>query len=175
MKAVHNETSLWSLCSCGAVKRASRQLGRLYDEALAPAGLRSTQYTLLTQILLSGAPALRQLAGALVMDLSALGHTLKPLIRDGLVTVDPDPSDRRVKRARLTALGKAKQQEGQASWIGAQRGVDAIIGDGEAGQMREMLNAVSSPEFAKQFRARVCAAPAEISAPIKRRGRDLAS
>jgi DNA-binding MarR family transcriptional regulator len=152
MNVADEEKGLWGHCSCGAVKRASRRLSQLYDEMLAPSGLRSTQYTLLTQILIAGEPSLRQLASALVMDLSALGHTLKPLIRDGLVALRPDPSDRRVKRAALTALGRARQREAQILWRVAQGRIDDLLGAAEASDMRRMLNAVSSPEFAEQFR-----------------------
>jgi DNA-binding MarR family transcriptional regulator len=152
MNVDDKEQGLWGHCSCGAVKRASRRLSQLYDEMLEPSGLRSTQYTLLTQILIAGEPSLRQLAGALVMDLSALGHTLRPLIRDGLVALRPDLSDRRVKRAILTALGRARQREAQSLWRVAQGRIDDLLGAAEADDMRRMLNAVSSPEFAEQFR-----------------------
>ena len=41
------------------------------------------------------------------MDLSALGHTLKPLIRDTYIILVPDKDDRRVKHVTLTKWEKA--------------------------------------------------------------------
>jgi DNA-binding MarR family transcriptional regulator len=123
--------------------------------SVAPTGLRSTQYTLLTQIEKSGQPSLQELAGVLVMDLSALGHTLKSLIRDGLVVIKPDLNDRRVKRATLTSASLAKQVEAQQLWNAAQRRCDAFFGETAAREMRRMLNAISSPEFAARFHADV--------------------
>ena len=51
-------------------------------------------------------PTLRDLANDIVMDLSALGHTLKPLIRDGYVALVPDKEDGRLKHATLTNAGQ---------------------------------------------------------------------
>jgi DNA-binding MarR family transcriptional regulator len=49
-----------------------------------------------------------EIAGALIMDLSALGHTLKPLIRDGYVETVADKDDHRI---RLTKAGEKKLAE----------------------------------------------------------------
>jgi DNA-binding MarR family transcriptional regulator len=143
----------WDFCTNMAIKRASRRLGQLYDSVLAPAGLRSTQHALLSQIKLSDGPTLRALAAAMVMDLSALGHTLKPLIRDGFVELVPDARDRRAKRARLTAAGKAKQAESAALWRRAQARFDARFGAAESASLRRALALISSDEFAKEFAA----------------------
>ena len=65
-------------------------------------------------------PTLRELAEAIVMDLSALGHTLKPLIRDGYVALVPDKNDGRVKHATLTkGRGKEARADDQAVVRGA--------------------------------------------------------
>ncbi len=93
------------------LRRASRMLGQLYDDALAPSGLRATQHGLLAQIAIMDGPTLRDLAAEIVMDLSALGHTLKPLIRDGYVALVPDKDDRRVKHAMLTKAGQKKLKQ----------------------------------------------------------------
>jgi DNA-binding MarR family transcriptional regulator len=37
-------------CACTNLKRASRVVGRAYDEALAPAGLNATQYAILANV-----------------------------------------------------------------------------------------------------------------------------
>ncbi|PTT92617.1 MarR family transcriptional regulator, partial [Pseudomonas sp. HMWF031] len=38
------------VCTNTALRRAARRLGNLYDDALAPLGLKSTQVSLLTEI-----------------------------------------------------------------------------------------------------------------------------
>ena len=146
------DDSIWMHCSNTAIRRAARQLGQLYDDCMEGTGLRGTQFSLLSQIAASGEPALKQLAEAMVMDLSALGHTLKPLIRDGYVELLPDQEDRRVKRARLTALGQKTQKNLLANWRDAQGRFDRVFGKEQSEEIRKALAFVSSPEFAKAFR-----------------------
>jgi DNA-binding MarR family transcriptional regulator len=89
----------------------------------------------------------------MVMDLSALGHTLKPLIRDGLVELVPDETDRRARRVRLTAAGRARQAELVASWQEAQRRFDKVLGAEKSAELRRTLAFISSEEFAKAYAA----------------------
>src|ERR1700716_1246380 len=76
-----------SVCNCTALRKASRRISQLYDAALAPSGLKTTQRAILAQIRRSEATTVGNLAEALVMDAGALAHTLKPLERDGLISI----------------------------------------------------------------------------------------
>jgi DNA-binding HxlR family transcriptional regulator len=78
-------------CSCTALRKASRRISQLYDTALAPSGLKTTQHAILAQIGRSEPTMVGELAEALVMDSGAFAHTLKPLERDGLIAVAVDP------------------------------------------------------------------------------------
>ena len=151
MNAKAETFGVWDYCSNSALRRASRQLGQLYDDVLKPSGLRITQYSLLTQILFSDAPPLKVLAEMMVMDLSALGHTLKPLIREGLVELVPDGKDRRVKRAQLTDTGRKAWEETNELWRDAQARFDNAFGTAEAKAMRKAMEVVSSKDFARRF------------------------
>jgi len=146
------EDGTWMHCSNTAIRRAARQLGQLYDDCMEGSGLKGTQFSLLSQIAASDRPALKQLAEAMVMDLSALGHTLKPLIRDGYVELIPDPTDRRVKRARLTPLGQKTQKALLANWRDAQDRFDRAFGHQQSEDIRKALAIMASPEFSAAFR-----------------------
>jgi DNA-binding MarR family transcriptional regulator len=148
----HLDDAIWFHCSNSAVRRASRQLGQLYDDAMGDSGLKGTQFSLISQIRYSGEPSLKSLAEAMVMDLSALGHTLKPLLRDGMVELVPDEKDRRVKRVRLTEAGAAKQREIAKRWKIAQDQFDAAFGKEKSEELRRALAFISSKEFAETFR-----------------------
>src|SRR5271155_138943 len=93
-------------CNCTALRKASRRMSQLYDEALAPCGLRTTQRAILNHIKRAGTPGMGELAEALVMDRGALAHNLKPLERDGFLQVRVDPKDRRNRIVILTTAGK---------------------------------------------------------------------
>jgi DNA-binding MarR family transcriptional regulator len=141
----------WNYCSNSALKRASRQLGQLYEDVLAPSGLKITQYTLLTQIKLGRETPLKMLAEAMVMDLSALGHTLKPLQRDGLVELVSDEHDRRVKRVRLTQKGDKLWTDTNGLWREAQARFDAAFGEDASENLRRTMDLIASPGFAAAF------------------------
>ncbi|TIO50241.1 MAG: winged helix-turn-helix transcriptional regulator [Mesorhizobium sp.] len=133
----------FSRCNNATLRRAARRLGRFYDDALAPAGLKGTQFGLLFQIQVGSEPAMGAIAEALIMDLSALGHTLKPLIRDGYVETFADKDDRRIKRVRLTLQGRAKLDEAIKLWSAAQRQFEDMVGTEQAAKLRATLDAVA--------------------------------
>jgi DNA-binding MarR family transcriptional regulator len=94
-----------------ATRKASRRLTQLYDNALKPCGLKSTQYAILAEPdrRSQRPPTIRELADALVMDRSALGHNLRPLERNELIALDESEEDRRRRRhVVMTPQGKAK-------------------------------------------------------------------
>jgi DNA-binding MarR family transcriptional regulator len=140
-----------SICSNGALRRAARGIGQLYDEAIASAGINATQYNLLRAISRLDRPTQSELAVDMVMDLSALGHTLKPLIRDGWVEVQKDNEDARRRRIALTSAGEAKLCEAQVLWKQAQKRFDLLVGRAASQELRDLLDKIASPEFARRF------------------------
>lgn len=76
-------------CNGGAIKKAVRRISLIYDKALAPTGLKITQYGILSAINARGAalPTMHELAKELVMDRSTLGQNLRPLERAELIAI----------------------------------------------------------------------------------------
>jgi DNA-binding MarR family transcriptional regulator len=138
-------------CNNGAVRQAARMLGQLYDDVLAPSGLRVTQHNLLYTIDVLSEPTLREMAEALVMDLSALGHSLKPLVRDGLVAIVPDPNDGRAKRATLTKAGIKKLKLSTRLWQDAQTRFETAFGAKKSDDLRALLLGIATQEFRAAF------------------------
>ena len=118
---------------------------------LAPCGLRSTQRSILIHIARAGRPSMGELAGHLVLDRSALAHTLKPLEKDGLIQVVVDENDRRNRRALLTAAGYTKLAEAMPLWENAQRSFEKVFGVRKAKALRASLKFLASVDFAKAF------------------------
>jgi DNA-binding MarR family transcriptional regulator len=138
-------------CSCTALRKATRRISQLYDTALAPSGLKTTQRAILAQIGRSEPTTVGELAEALVMDSGALAHTLKPLERDSLVAVAVDPGDRRNRLITLTRRGRAKLAETDVLWAKAQRGFEAALGRAESKALREVLHVLISDDFTAAF------------------------
>jgi DNA-binding MarR family transcriptional regulator len=139
------------LCNNDTMRKATRAVGQLYDDVLAPSGLRNTQFGLLVHIDELDEPTVKALAEELVMDQSALGQTLKPLVRDGLVRLVPNPEDGRSKRVTLTKAGQRKVAETMSLWADAQGRLEQVFGDEKARHLREALLILASPEFATAF------------------------
>src|SRR5271170_789143 len=114
-------------------------MGQLYDDMLSPSGLKGTQFTLLANIVALDEPTMRELAEALVMDLSALGHALKPLTRDGWVVLYADARDGRAKRVKLTVDGLAKFKEAMSHWQEAHGRFESAYGVEKAAALRSAL------------------------------------
>lgn len=136
------------MCCSTALRKATRRVTQLYDEALAPVGLRSTQYSILMELSRRGreAPTLQVLADALVMDRSALGHTLRPLERDGLLALQHGESDRRQRQVVLTRKGQALVARAQPLWQRAQDRFCEVFGEAEAAILRITLLDIAADE-----------------------------
>jgi DNA-binding MarR family transcriptional regulator len=140
-----------SRCNCTALRKATRRISQLYDTALAPSGLKTTQRAILAQLGRSEPVTVGQLAEALVMDAGALAHTLKPLERERLVAVTVDPSDRRNRLIKLTRQGRARLAESDALWAKAQTGFEAAFGRVESETLRQALQLLVSDRFNSIF------------------------
>src|ERR1700734_3719029 len=111
-----------SSCTCGSLRKASRRISQFYDSALAPVGIKSTQFSILSEVdrgSLHGPVTMCELATAMVMDRSTLGHNLKPLERDDLVVLRLSAEDRRKRYVELTKKGKLILQKARRLWRAA--------------------------------------------------------
>ena len=144
--------SVERVCTNTALRLAARRLGQLYDEALAPLDLKATQLALISEIdKLTGAdqqgPALQDLATRLAIQLSALTHALRPLVRDGLVELRLDAKDRRTKHGVLTPLGKTRLSDAMVRWAATNDQVEAVLGPASAASLRALADQVASDAF----------------------------
>jgi DNA-binding MarR family transcriptional regulator len=137
-KSLSNPTD----CNCLALRQATRYITQFYDRYLAAAGLRTTQYGILSRLKRQGPMSINTLAAELVLDRTTLGRNVRPLERDDLIAIEPDPSDGRSKILRLTKAGDARFQRAQKHWVEAQKHFERAYGGRQASQLRESLRAV---------------------------------
>jgi len=144
-------------CTNTALRRATRRLGQLYDDAIGPLGLKATQFGLLaaiSELTEDGkAPTLNEIAARQLIQISALTHALKPLVRDGLVKLHPDSADRRSKRAALTPAGLSRLQQAAARWAQANGQVEITLGPGVAEGLRALADLIASERFLDAYRS----------------------
>jgi DNA-binding MarR family transcriptional regulator len=115
-------------CACANLRKAARAVTQVFDEALAPSGLRATQFTLLVTNRLTGESTINDLAEKMAMDRTTLSRNLKPLVRSGLLEVRPG-EDSRTRLVRVTPAGERSLEEAYPLWQQAQRETVGALGE----------------------------------------------
>ncbi len=86
------------------------------------------------------------------MERSALGQTLRPLARDGLIDLGHDKRDGRRRPVKLTKAGKDKVVRGRRYWAGAHEKFENFFGDDQLIVLRETLRDIAeSPQLPEAF------------------------
>jgi len=87
-------------CAAYQFRRTSRAVARLYDAALAPSGIRSTQFAILTAIAKLQPVSMSRIGEILVIDAATMTRSLRLLQKNGLIEIAP----RGARRQRLLTL-----------------------------------------------------------------------
>jgi DNA-binding MarR family transcriptional regulator len=124
-------------CVCVTLRRAARAFSQIYDDALAPSGLRITQFSLLRAVARLEPASIGNLAAAQALDRTTLSRNLAPLERDGLINQGPG-ADRRVSEISLTAAGRAAIARALPLWRQTQRKIREEFSDAALGQLRTL-------------------------------------
>jgi DNA-binding MarR family transcriptional regulator len=109
------------------LRRVSRQVSRHYDDALRPAGLRITQFTILAVLAQTGRISVTDLSNMLGMERSALARGLKPVARKRFVAVSQG-HDKRTRLAEITRAGTRKLNDALPRWKQAQSELTRKLG-----------------------------------------------
>lgn len=114
------------LCVCATLRKATRTVTQLYDDALRPAGIRSTQFQTLMTIATAGEATVTQLTRLLLIDQTTLTRNLAVLTRDGLLRY-VQKTDGRLKAVKLTRKGEQTLKAALPLWTQVQKQVTEAI------------------------------------------------
>ncbi len=114
-------------CTLFRVRCASRAVTQVYEAALAPAGLKATQLSILVATAAREGWTMSDLAAALGMDRTTLTRNTGPLRRRGLLRIGAG-RDLRSRSVVLTPKGHAALHRAYPLWQKAQRGLVAGLG-----------------------------------------------
>jgi DNA-binding MarR family transcriptional regulator len=115
-------------CTANNLRKATRAVTSLFDDALRPAGLRISQLSILIALALAEEATVSKLAGLLALERTTMTRNLAPLERRGLVETVAG-ADARHRVLRLTAKGKAALARALPVWKRVQDRVVAGLGD----------------------------------------------
>ncbi len=114
-------------CLCGALRKATRAVTRIYDDALRPSGLRITQLALLRQLSRRGELRMHDLSAVLVVEDTTLNRSARAMQDRGWIEIRTG-SDRRERMVSITAAGRAVLAEAEPLWAEAQRRMTDELG-----------------------------------------------
>jgi DNA-binding MarR family transcriptional regulator len=116
-------------CLCANLRRTTRAVTHLYEEALRPLGLRATQFTILQALERTGEITQGELGDLLATDSTTLTRTLQIMGRNGWVAERPG-DDRRERWLRLAKAGRALLIRATPAWEKTQSRLAQKLGEG---------------------------------------------
>jgi DNA-binding MarR family transcriptional regulator len=127
-------------CTNLKLRQFMRRMSQYYDTELAKAGLKTTQYSLLSYVDKLGPVRPGELAAGLKMDASTLTRNLKPLVDAGWVVVSAGvrPTSRLVG---LTPAGRDKRAKAKRRWKVAQEGINQLLGAEQVVALHALIDA----------------------------------
>ncbi|BAN47563.1 MarR family winged helix-turn-helix transcriptional regulator [Metapseudomonas resinovorans] len=126
-------------CLCTKLRRATRNVTRLYDDALAGVGLNVAQYSLLKHLARLDQPSITSLAEAMGLDRSTLGRNLKVLEAKGLVQLEGG-EDQRNRLVSLTPAGRLVLEQALQAWEQVQQDLGQRIGPENRAALMALLD-----------------------------------
>ena len=126
-------------CACYHVRHAARVITRAYDEALKPAGLRGPQFSILTALRVAKDVSISRLAEHMGMDRTTMSRNLRPLERQGLVTVSPEGRGP-TRTIALTEAGSARLDQAIPLWKRVQEKAMRALGGDDWPLVRDRLH-----------------------------------
>lgn len=127
-------------CLCLASRSAARRVTAVYDRHLRTHGLRSTQFSILSNLAVRGPTLITALAGFLGMDRTTLTRNLALLESNGWVDVRPEAGDARTRLVSVTRSGLALARKALPAWRAAQHEVAGAFGPAGVAALHKLAN-----------------------------------
>ena len=94
-------------------------------------------FGILTEVRYKGNPSKNEVASLLLNEKSTAFEIIKRLIRDGMLTEEPDPDDKRIRRIKLTKYGQEVQQQAEQQ---AAKVSNLLVGDSQDEEILSLLS-----------------------------------
>ena len=130
-------------CVCFNLRRVARVVTQFFDAEMRRQGIRSTQGTLLSALHSTGTSTMAELSEILGMERTTLLRNLRPLQRDGLVTVEGGGHGGFVELS-LTAKGRKQIEKLTPAWESAQQTAVRVLGEERWSALLADLDKVAS-------------------------------
>ena len=126
-------------CSSLKLRQLSRRVSQHFDHIVACTGLKTTQYSLLSNVVQLEPIRPGDLAARMEMDASTLTRNLQPLVAQGWVVVAPG-EDGRSRIVVATEAGREKRASAQREWKRAQLAFNERIGEARVVRLHAVID-----------------------------------
>jgi len=137
-EAVGHAASMPRGCTSFRLRQVTRRVSQHFDRIVGTTGLKTTQYSLLSNLERLGPLRPGELAKAMAMEPSTLTRNLQPLVRLGWAVIGPG-ADGRSREAAITPAGRAKRAEAQRQWKRAQLELNERLGVERVARLHDLL------------------------------------
>lgn len=136
--------ALTGVCTCAVLRKVTRQMTKVYEDAMAACPLTLSQFGIVAHVIRSDGPSLQTLSDALRMDQSTLSRSIKSLEKLAFLELSPSQTDARIKEVRVTPAGINAFELTAPEWKIAQSTIAEKLSAGGQAQLRETLMGVLS-------------------------------
>ena len=126
-------------CTNMRLRQLMRRVAQHYDLEMAKAGLKTTQYSLLSYVFKLGPLRPGALAQSMKVSASTLTRNLKPLVDAGWLELAAG-SDARSRSVAITPAGRAKREEARHRWKVAQDSLNQLLGAERVLALHRLIN-----------------------------------
>jgi DNA-binding MarR family transcriptional regulator len=140
----HEGTSVVAGCLCLKFRMAARTTAVLYDRALQPAGLNSSQFSALRNIYRFVPLGITELAKVMLLERTTLTRNLELLKAQGLLELRGSTADARIFTPVLTSRGVETLKAAAPRWRFAQRRFFGGLGASGWAELLSTLRAASA-------------------------------
>ena len=130
-------------CVGGSVRKLNRMVTAIYDNALANAGLKTSQFSVLVAVANRGKARPAELIELLQMDESTLSRNVERMCARGWLRLERK-EDRRSHLIEVTDKGNALIRKCLPAWRQAQAEVSQRLGTGTVAELRSALRKLSA-------------------------------
>lgn len=121
-----------------AMRKSTRLITQFYEERLATVGLKVGQFSILRAVNYRKNTTNKELQSILILDQTTLSRAIKPLIRDGLLSIKADENDLRSKIISLSPKGKEAYKKALPLWKNAQQSLKDKLGNKQIDQILDL-------------------------------------
>ncbi len=129
-------------CISLRLQRSGRAVGRHFDDTFRHLGINARQFSLLMFLNRPSSLTVSRLAELLAMDRTTTTAILKPLAREGLLTICRDSKDARVRNVALTGAGRTLLAKAVRRWKIANDAIAAKISVGDLAHFHSILEKI---------------------------------